>query len=202
MMADIPAGRRNTPQGRRELKVTGMMLVEPHIDAEGARDHHRADAGAGRRSRRDPRRAHHRHLPPRPQQPAGHLPERHPHDSVRRSGDVQRDRRALPPHAVREAGADQGHDDVAGEDEERRSAGATRMDTDGDRDSVRDARRFRPLARPHDRAGLPDVVGPDGAAPGGDPRRRELPDVRRRARRDDRRRHSTGARTDVRVDAP
>jgi pimeloyl-ACP methyl ester carboxylesterase len=34
MMDGMPAAARNTPEGRRELKVTGMMLVEPHIDAK------------------------------------------------------------------------------------------------------------------------------------------------------------------------
>jgi pimeloyl-ACP methyl ester carboxylesterase len=34
MMADIPAAARETPDGKRALKVTGMMLVEPHIDAK------------------------------------------------------------------------------------------------------------------------------------------------------------------------
>ena len=34
MMADIPAAARETPEGKRALKVTGMMLVEPHIDAK------------------------------------------------------------------------------------------------------------------------------------------------------------------------
>jgi pimeloyl-ACP methyl ester carboxylesterase len=32
MMADVPAADRDTPEGRRSLKVTGMMLVEPNID--------------------------------------------------------------------------------------------------------------------------------------------------------------------------
>jgi pimeloyl-ACP methyl ester carboxylesterase len=32
MMADVPAGERETPKGRRELKVTGMMLVQPNIE--------------------------------------------------------------------------------------------------------------------------------------------------------------------------
>ncbi len=32
MIAGIPAADRDTPQGRRALKVTGMMLDEPHID--------------------------------------------------------------------------------------------------------------------------------------------------------------------------
>ena len=32
MMAAIPAADRDTPRGRRELKVTGMMLDEPHIE--------------------------------------------------------------------------------------------------------------------------------------------------------------------------
>jgi len=32
MMDAIPAATRDTPQGRRELKVTGMMLKEPNID--------------------------------------------------------------------------------------------------------------------------------------------------------------------------
>ena len=32
MMAAVPAADRDTPQGRRELKVTGMMLDEPHIE--------------------------------------------------------------------------------------------------------------------------------------------------------------------------
>jgi len=34
MMDAMPAAAKNTPEGRRELKVTGMMLVEPHIDAK------------------------------------------------------------------------------------------------------------------------------------------------------------------------
>jgi len=34
MMADIPAAARDTPEGRRSLKVTGMMLVEPNIDVK------------------------------------------------------------------------------------------------------------------------------------------------------------------------
>ncbi len=34
MMAEIPAAVRDTPEGRRALKVTGMMLVEPHIDGK------------------------------------------------------------------------------------------------------------------------------------------------------------------------
>jgi pimeloyl-ACP methyl ester carboxylesterase len=32
MMADVPAAERETPKGRRELKVTGMMLVQPNIE--------------------------------------------------------------------------------------------------------------------------------------------------------------------------
>jgi pimeloyl-ACP methyl ester carboxylesterase len=32
MMAAVPAAARDTPQGRRDLKGTGMMLVEPHIE--------------------------------------------------------------------------------------------------------------------------------------------------------------------------
>jgi pimeloyl-ACP methyl ester carboxylesterase len=32
MMAAIPAADRDTPRGRRELKVTGMMLEEPNIE--------------------------------------------------------------------------------------------------------------------------------------------------------------------------
>lgn len=34
MVAAIPAADRETPRGRRELKVTGMMLDEPHIDVK------------------------------------------------------------------------------------------------------------------------------------------------------------------------
>ena len=34
MMAAIPAADRDTPRGRRELKVTGMMLDEPHIEVK------------------------------------------------------------------------------------------------------------------------------------------------------------------------
>jgi len=34
MMADIPAAARDTPEGRRSLKVTGMMLVQPNIDVK------------------------------------------------------------------------------------------------------------------------------------------------------------------------
>jgi pimeloyl-ACP methyl ester carboxylesterase len=33
MMADVPAAERETPKGRRELKVTGMMLVQPNIES-------------------------------------------------------------------------------------------------------------------------------------------------------------------------
>jgi pimeloyl-ACP methyl ester carboxylesterase len=32
MIAGLPAAARDTPQGRRELKVTGMLLEEPNID--------------------------------------------------------------------------------------------------------------------------------------------------------------------------
>jgi pimeloyl-ACP methyl ester carboxylesterase len=34
MMAEVPAAARETPEGKRALKVTGMMLVEPHIDVK------------------------------------------------------------------------------------------------------------------------------------------------------------------------
>lgn len=34
MMAEVPAAARDTPEGKRALKVTGMMLVEPHIDVK------------------------------------------------------------------------------------------------------------------------------------------------------------------------
>ena len=34
MIEAIPAAQRDTPQGRRELKVTGMMLEEPNIDVK------------------------------------------------------------------------------------------------------------------------------------------------------------------------
>ncbi len=34
MIDAIPAADRDTPQGRRQLKVTGMMLDEPHIDVK------------------------------------------------------------------------------------------------------------------------------------------------------------------------
>jgi pimeloyl-ACP methyl ester carboxylesterase len=34
MIEGIPAAVRDTPQGKRELKVTGMMLDEPHIDVK------------------------------------------------------------------------------------------------------------------------------------------------------------------------
>ncbi|HTY64200.1 MAG TPA: alpha/beta hydrolase [Acidobacteriota bacterium] len=34
MVESIPPDAKETPQGRRELKVTQMMLVEPHIDAK------------------------------------------------------------------------------------------------------------------------------------------------------------------------
>jgi pimeloyl-ACP methyl ester carboxylesterase len=32
MLADMPAAERNTPEGQRAVKVTGMMLKEPNID--------------------------------------------------------------------------------------------------------------------------------------------------------------------------
>lgn len=32
MLASVPADRRATPQGQREMKVTGMMLTEPNIE--------------------------------------------------------------------------------------------------------------------------------------------------------------------------
>ena len=31
MVSDMPAARKATPEGRRELKVTAMMLEEPNI---------------------------------------------------------------------------------------------------------------------------------------------------------------------------
>ncbi len=34
MIGAVPAAERSTPQGKRELKVTGMMLEEPHIDVK------------------------------------------------------------------------------------------------------------------------------------------------------------------------
>jgi pimeloyl-ACP methyl ester carboxylesterase len=34
MIDAIPAAERDTPQGRRQLKVTGMMLDEPHIEVK------------------------------------------------------------------------------------------------------------------------------------------------------------------------
>ncbi len=34
MIAAVPAADRDTPQGRRALKVTGMMLDEPHIEVK------------------------------------------------------------------------------------------------------------------------------------------------------------------------
>jgi len=34
MMAGVPAAERDTPRGRRELKVTGMMLKEPNVDLD------------------------------------------------------------------------------------------------------------------------------------------------------------------------
>jgi len=34
LMADMPAAERDTPQGRREIKVTSMMLVEPNVDLQ------------------------------------------------------------------------------------------------------------------------------------------------------------------------
>jgi pimeloyl-ACP methyl ester carboxylesterase len=37
MMAAVPAGARNTPEGKRELKVTGMMLEEPKMDVKSLR---------------------------------------------------------------------------------------------------------------------------------------------------------------------
>jgi len=32
MLGEMPAAARNTPEGKRELKVTGMMLDEPNVD--------------------------------------------------------------------------------------------------------------------------------------------------------------------------
>jgi pimeloyl-ACP methyl ester carboxylesterase len=32
MVSDVPANQRETPQGRRDIKVTGMMLSEPNIE--------------------------------------------------------------------------------------------------------------------------------------------------------------------------
>jgi pimeloyl-ACP methyl ester carboxylesterase len=34
MVASVPAAAKETPEGRRELKVTGMMLEEPHIEPQ------------------------------------------------------------------------------------------------------------------------------------------------------------------------
>ena len=110
MIDGIPAAQRDTPQGKRELKVTSMMLDEPHIDAKALEAI--AHAGAGERSRHRPRRADHRNLPPHPQQPVGHLPERDAHGSLRRPGVVQRNRGTVLPHPVCEEGPDQRHAQV------------------------------------------------------------------------------------------
>jgi pimeloyl-ACP methyl ester carboxylesterase len=34
MLDGVPAAARNTPEGKREIKVTGMMLAEPNIDVK------------------------------------------------------------------------------------------------------------------------------------------------------------------------
>ena len=67
------AAARNTPEGKREIKVTGMMLAEPNIDVKALASHQGADARAGRRPRSDPRRAHAGHFSSHPEQPARDL---------------------------------------------------------------------------------------------------------------------------------
>jgi hypothetical protein len=102
MIDAIPAADRDTPQGRRELKVTGIMLDEPHIDVKAlkaitaptlllASDHDLVRD-------EDTLEIYH-HIP---QQPVGRLPERDAHGAVRRPSVVQRYRGAVPPHPVRE----------------------------------------------------------------------------------------------------
>ncbi len=79
----MPPDARETPQGKRELKVTQMMFDEPHIEAKALeaitaptlvlasdhdviRDEHTLEI-------------YHHH----PQQPTLHLPGRDAHDSLR-----------------------------------------------------------------------------------------------------------------------
>ena len=108
MIDAIPAAEKDTPQGRRAIKVTSMMFEEPNIapsaleaitaptlvlasDHDLIRDEHTLDI------------FHHI-----PNSQLGHLPERHAHGAVRRSRALQRDGGALLPDAVRQEGPDQG----------------------------------------------------------------------------------------------
>ena len=82
MLDSMPAAAKETPEGKRKLKVAQMLFDEPHIEANAleaiiaptlvlASDH---DA--------IPRRAHFGDLSPHPQQPTLHLPGRDAHDSL------------------------------------------------------------------------------------------------------------------------
>ena len=134
MMAAIPAAAQDTPAGPARAQGDGDDARGAEHRAEGARGHHRADAGAGRAITTSIRDEHtldiYHHIP---NSQLAIFPERDAHGSVRRSGDVQRHRRAVLPHAVREEGADQGHDGVAGEDEGVVAIGGPRRDEWGSR---------------------------------------------------------------------
>ena len=76
MLAAIPPEARNTPEGRRELKVTSLMLTEPHISG-AAQGHYGADPDPIGRSRSDPPRSYNRDLRSAAKRPARRLPKQH-----------------------------------------------------------------------------------------------------------------------------
>ena len=79
---------KNTPEGKRQLKVVGMMLKEPNI-SPAAWQGHGADAGAGERQRPHPAGSHRHDLQEPAKRAAGDLPEQDAHDPVRRPRTVQ-----------------------------------------------------------------------------------------------------------------
>ena len=112
MVGNAPAGQQDTPQARRERKVTGMMLEEPNIDPKALEAITAPTLVLVKRPRCDSRRAHGRDLPAHPERPVGHLSEREAYDSVRRPRDVQRRRGSVPADAVRQDRSRWRHDEV------------------------------------------------------------------------------------------
>ena len=81
-MMELPDDVKNTPAGKRQLKVVGMMLKEPNIAPGAAGQGHGADPGAGGRPRPDPAGAYAHDLQEPAERPARHLPEQHAPDPV------------------------------------------------------------------------------------------------------------------------
>jgi hypothetical protein len=74
MIAGVPPAVKETPEGKRMLKVSQMIFDQPHIAPEALAAIKGTNTGNEGRSRPHPRRTHSGHLSPPPQCPALHLP--------------------------------------------------------------------------------------------------------------------------------